>query len=306
MDIKRIIEDVFKRKEFKKLIENYKKEEIEKIKIYIMIYLIMTRSDNLLDKFMVELKSKIESDIGFINFDYCDYVIDFIYKNKVLNNINEVLVNYIENGYYYYGYNSVFLDFIRENGLSTTKKMWNEDEILEIKKIFNKRKINDIFGLYIFGKTPNCLYYNLNEAIYNAINSPRWFMHFTTGGYNVNDNYFKNAYLNNNYDEMLYNVKKMCSVGRLNKEETNIILEFFNKYYKMFCINNSADVLFIKKKSLIDKEYDFNDIEDLKQIKKCIKYYSKGTKIYDEDIDKKDLIFIDDGMEKSYGKYKRK
>ena len=90
MDIKRIIEDVFKRKEFKKLIENYKKEEIEKIKIYIMIYLIMTRSDNLLDKFMVELKSKIESDIGFINFDYCDYVIDFIYKNKVLNNINEV------------------------------------------------------------------------------------------------------------------------------------------------------------------------------------------------------------------------
>ena len=307
MKIKRLIDNVFNNNKFISLIDDMELESKLKIKSSVITYIIMTRSTRNIHILVEELINLINNSTRVRYDNYTNYIIDFINEHKIVDN-KDILDNYITHGYYFHTYNSVFNNSIKTYGLNSNKKIWNDDELLEIKNIFNKKGKTDTFGLY---KKDNPIYLDTSptSSSYYALISPSWFMHFATGGFNNDKNYYKNAYINNNYEEMLYNVNKMIYDYKLDEEEKNKVLNFFDKYYKLFCKNKSSDLLLVDRNKIDDNILYFNDNYNINDVKRIIGLYSSGVKICKQNIDKDNLIFINynNRMERvNNDKYKRR
>lgn len=309
MEVKELADKLFNLKELDELIEynNLTTEMTIKLKSLLLTYIIMTKSLNYIIKIAEELIHLIKNNEKFRYTDYTNYLINFINVNNIVSN-NKLLDNYINNGFYFHTFNLALKKDISINGLVNNNKFWDED-IRIIKEIFSKKGKKDLFGLYKDKDCPIYLDKSLNSSAYYALISPSWFMHFVTGGFNQDKSYYKDAYINRNYDQMHYNIMTLINNYRLDNIEKDKVINFFHKYYNIFCINNNVCVSLISKKRIDSEIVDIDKEYSIDEVKKMINFYTRGVKVNKSSIKSEDLIFIDYKVRMEsieYDKYKRR
>lgn len=286
-------------------IEEFSLEKNLKLKSLITMYMIMTKDIDF-DELIEILIKQLEHDNNFrINNEfYMNTIIAYAINKGYKSNI--IIDNYINNGYYFHSTNGAFQESIKNNGLIIKNKPWNLKELEEIKNIFSHHGKSDIFGLYQGEeKTPIHLSTNLLSSSYYAISSPTWFLHFVSGGMKNND-YDKEAYRNRDYDSCLKNILNLIEEYNLTKEESNKVIEFFNKYYNILGLNTEPILLLIKrnvvKKENVRENKSINETE-FDYIKRMINLYCSQNIIIKNNINSEEIEIINYISNKTLNKY---
>lgn len=172
-----------------------------------------------------------------------------------------VLENLILEGFYFHGFNGVFEDSIKKNGLSPNIRQWDVDELKEIISIGNKHNNEMLLGWH--SSSENQLFVDHHPGnVYRYANaSPEWFAQFTSESHWINDNGKgnKQAFYRRDYKMAKENVENLCQTMKLNEEENKKVLGFFDKYWALF-VNEKS-----KPKCGLIKISAFSKIEELKK-----------------------------------------
>jgi len=298
MKIDELVNRVFNDPYFNAAIVYLDKERVLKLKSLIITYLIMMRTDAFVFELTQYLVPIIESD-EVRKSNYIHLVVEFIFNHfNEPDLVEEIVHNYIFDGYLVHSFNAAFSDSIEERGLILKDKPWDLNEIEMIKGIFAKRGKKDIFGLYQGEeRTPIFLAENLNSSAYYGISSPTWFLHFCTGGlYGKKDEYDKEAFRNRDYDACLTNVITLCEAYALSDDERYIVLDFFEKYYAILGTNDPPKVLLIERKKLIGEQELMPQMEhesDYDYICRTLTIFASGNRMIRKDIKPEDILIID-------------
>jgi hypothetical protein len=175
------------------------------------------------------------------------------------------------NGFYYHGFNGVFEQSIRSEGLSTENRLWNWDELKEIVEIIKKRGHAMLFGWGLINSEKQIAYASTPRDSYRyAVASPEWFGQFVSEGFHIeNDPKKKEAYYRNDYETAKQNITTLCEEWQSSKEEDiatgksypnitdterNQIMEFFEKYWHLFRGKDYKPMLALIKREAIDSD----------------------------------------------------
>ena len=275
---------------------NLELEKNIKLKSLIIMYLLMTRNDKNIN-ILIDILNKtlIKDDNYRMNSDkYSEIVINFALKNGYSS--KEIINNYIVDGYYFHSTNGAFYNYINTKGLILKDKPWDIKEMQKIKNIFSKYNKKDIFGLYQGEeRTPIYLDTNISSSAYYSVSSPIWFLYFTSGGMN-NKNSLKEAYRKRNYDECLKNIYKVVKECDLTKEETDKVIEYFNKQYSIFGLNMEPLLLLIKRKSVNEErinETKLDNESELEYVKRMMNLYCSQNIMLKRNIEREEIILIE-------------
>lgn len=263
--MKEQLNNIFSNEKLKEIIADteakyqFTSEEDITLKSILLSTYLLTREESSIYYYFHLIANNISKNHEKNNFDkIIEQIIDEIFK-KAPNDFDlaRVLIgNYILDGYYYHSFNSVFLNSIKEKGLLSKEKPWDDNEIEEIKAIFSSHNIKNIFGLYQGNKDyPIFLAESLNSSGFYANSSPTWFRHFASGGMSGTTEYDKNAFYNVYYEDAKENVIKMCKKANLNSNETMRVLLFFEKYWNMLATKDLPCIALVKRTDLKDTTF---------------------------------------------------
>lgn len=215
---------------------------------------------------------------------------DLMYSKKIIQNI-------VLDGYCFHSFNANFLPSIQKNGLTTDVKAWDNKEIEVIHHIFSLHQYKNVFGFYQFTKqNPIFAAGSLSSSSFYAYSSPAWYRNFVSGGVNGSkDIYDKTAFYTRNSNQAFQNIQILCKNASLNDTETNIVIEFFQKYWSMLATYKLPYVALIKKSDIIPHEaiLPMNENETMIQyIKRLIMYYGNKNYIIKESIPIEKLILF--------------
>lgn len=283
-------------------VSSFSLEKELKLKSMIIAYLIMTRNNKYLDDLIAVLIAKLKDDDHFrTNGDeYFNIVLEEAYKHY---SKEEIINNYLIDGYLYHSFNGAFLASIKNRGLILNNKPWDLNETEQVKKIFSSHGKKDIYGMYQGEeKTPIYLANNLISSSYYALSSPTWFLHFTTGGMQDKE-CDKETFRNRDYSGCLKNILKIMHKYHLSKEEQDVVLVFFDKYYNYLGVNKSPKVLLIKRKiinPINDLELQEKGEQDIDYLKRIFRLHLSGNLMIKHNIKKEDILIIDYLKERKY------
>lgn len=265
------------------------------LKSLIIKYLIITRSskniNNIIDYFIPKI-IRIDLNRSYILFNE---LINYVYLVNN-NNIEEIINNYIIDGYYFHATH----ESLAEPIINNEPKPWCENKISVIQNIFKNKGKYDVFGLYKPNNNNLFLSSSIKTSTYYGLTSPSWFKHFVSGGFDNNKLYDRTSYYNKDYDGCLKNVIRMCDEYNLNNNEKEKVLDFFETCYGQFGSSNYPSLILLKKDSLNMKKTipkKKNNINDLEYLKNIFNSNNSSNIIYKEKIKKEDILLI---------KYKRK
>ncbi len=139
----------------------------------------------------------------------------------------EHLRAFLETGYVFHSFSPAFLPSIQSKGLVLKEKPWDLNEIEEVRKIFQKHKMN-IFGFYQ-GRSSTPVFFtdHLLSSPYYGLSSPTFFRKFIEH----NPSYF-DVFLNRDYNRAKEGMEELCTP--LTAEEKNIVWAFFQKSWDFF------------------------------------------------------------------------
>ena len=181
-----------------------------------------------------------------------------------------IVENDLNNRYFYHSFNGVFESSIRQNGLSSNKRLWDQTELNEIHEILasggNKmglgwNKINSESGVFVGDDTDNIYGY--------GVASPEWFAQFCAEGFlTPNEPARKTAFYRRDYATARKNVEDLCG-SMMNRSEADIIakkaypniseqdklrvLEFFEKHWGILAGKDSSPKVAIVKRKVLKK-----------------------------------------------------
>lgn len=273
-----------------------------KLKSMIITYLIMTKSDIGCDELIELLTKELQEDEHFRTNS--DKYLDLVIENALNNGYTpkSIIHNFITEGYLFHSFNGAFKESIKERGLVLTNKPWDLNETERVKQIFSTKGKKDLYGLYQGEEhTPIYLSSNLNSSSYYAVSSPTWFLHFVTGGM-MDHEYDKEAYRRRDYDACLNNILLLIYKYQLSKDEEEVVLRFFNKYYNMLASSN-PNMLMIKRNAIIKPVLIPPQSEDetgKTYIKRIINTYASENHLIKQNINKEDIFIIDYVKERKY------
>lgn len=164
--------------------------------------------------------------------------------SKDYNGTISKLKSLVDEGLVFHSFNSAFFDKINEQGLVVQDKPWDLNEIENVRKIFQRKKNNNIFGLY-HGRTSTPVFFTdtLISSPYYGLSSPTFFRKFIEH----NPKYF-NTFLERDYEKALQSMNELCD--DLNTEEKEIVMNFFYKYWDLFTNNKLPYVAISSKEKL--------------------------------------------------------
>ena len=257
----------------------------------LITYMIMTRKQDdiiYLSKNLTKMIRSNKDDLSInINYPkYLDYIIDYLYnKNESLN----IIDNYLKNGYLFHTFNSGFTSDIMNNGLRSDLI---DPKMDLVNKIFLSHGKKDIFGLSKTSLNQKIfLASSLKSSAYYGINSPSWFRTFTEGGFS---NRGKVSFDINNYSKALELVNLNIKKYNLTKEESLVVLDFFNYYYNLLITKEYPKIALVKR----NKISSFKILErlpnedDKSYLKRLIHFNTENDYIIRENINKEDITII--------------
>lgn len=257
----------------------------------LITYMIMTRKQDdiiYLSKNLTKMIRSNKDDLSInINYPkYLDYIIDYLYnKNESLN----ILDNYLKNGYLFHTFNSGFTSDIMNNGLRSDLI---DPKMDLVNKIFLSHGKKDIFGLSKTSLNQKIfLASSLKSSAYYGINSPSWFRTFIEGGFS---NRGKVSFDINNYSKALELVNLNIKKYNLTKEESLVVLDFFNYYYNLLITKEYPKIALVKR----NKISSFKILErlpnedDKSYLKRLIHFNTENDYIIRENINKEDITII--------------
>ena len=257
----------------------------------LITYMIMTRKQDdivYLSKNLTKMIRSNKDDLSInINYPkYLDYIIDYLYnKNESLN----IIDNYLNNGYLFHTFNSGFTSDIMNNGLRCDLI---EPKMDLVNKIFLSHGKKDIFGLSKNSLNQKIfLASSLKSSAYYGINSPSWFRTFIEGGFS---NRGKVSFDINNYSKALELVNLNIKKYNLAKEESLVVLDFFNYYYNLLITKEYPKIALVKR----NKISSFKILErlpnedDKSYLKRLIHFNTENDYIIRENINKEDITII--------------
>lgn len=214
-------------------------------------------------------------------------IIDYVYD--INNNIKEedisknIVDNYFTNGYVFHSFNFGLYDEISNNGLLVKDRFIDTNLFRNVANIFKKRNIQ-VFGLYNT-KGNNSIFFagTLHNIYQYGVGSPSFFRKFIYQGDR------EDSYLKRDYDKCLESVVTTINKYNLDDNEREIVLEFFDKYYKIFS-SDEYYVAMYKYKREVNTSYTK---EDIKRLFKEELYHD--YRIHN-DVVPNDLIFVSSNM----------
>lgn len=168
--------------------------------------------------------------------------------------MNQIIHNFVVDGYLFHSFNAAFFDSIQSLGLSTEGRQWEAEEINEIRTIFSKHGFTGIFGLYRESKeNPIFLANSLKSSVFYAYSSPTWFRHFVSGGMKGERNeYNKDAFFRRDYQSAKNNVLKLAHQAELDVLEQQKVLAF-EKYWGKIASKEFPYIALIKRSVIQSK-----------------------------------------------------
>ena len=147
------------------------------------------------------------------------------------------LNNYVKNGYVFHSFPSARKDSVKENGFTTVEKLWDHKEVMEVAEIFKNHGVLSAVGGYAFyGSNKSGMYveHDPKQMFFHSVSAPEWFKFFTSADHNNNDGMALNSspYYYKDYEACRRNVEDLCKNTELTKEETEIVLNFFEKNWQ--------------------------------------------------------------------------
>ncbi len=257
----------------------------------LITYMIMTRKQDdiiYLSKNLTKMIRSNKDDLS-INMNYpkyLDYIIDYLYnKNESLN----ILDNYLKNGYLFHTFNSGFTSDIMNNGLRSDLI---DPKMDLVNKIFLSHGKKDIFGLSKTSLNQKIfLASSLKSSAYYGINSPSWFRTFIEGGFS---NRGKVSFDINNYSKALELVNLNIKKYNLTKEESLVVLDFFNYYYNLLITKEYPKIALVKRNkiSFFKILERLPNEDDKSYLKRLIHFNTENDYIIRENINKEDITII--------------
>jgi len=277
LSISENINTFFKSEKFKKFIlevNEWKRELIIGVFIELKIICPAISNDDLIEEFIyfdskwyfgnarkiedfsLLIKVLIEKQLKLDKLD------SIVSKSKVYNYFID---RYYENWFAYHWFNWAFEDSIIQNWLTGDIRVWNNadiDKIIEIIKRHNYWTV-DFFSRSFLNCSWKFFYTDrwFPETYYYSVSSPEWFATFT--GWINCSNLEERPFNSRNYELSKQNVIELCDTkNRITAEEKRCILDFFEKYWRIFASPKATPKLaLIKKKALNIKNpcTDFND-----------------------------------------------
>jgi len=166
---------------------------------------------------------------------------------------NFLLENFEKNGFAFHTTNSLCAEEILKNGISKNKRPWTKDEIWEIDEIFCKYGKSNVMGWATADlKNGDGWFYDLTPRnIEDYAGAPEWFAQFcgeAIYGYNFIEEQNRSAFRHRNYEVAEGNIKKLIGSLDMQQTDSNKVLNFFYKYWKMFENTQSCVVMIPKTK----------------------------------------------------------
>lgn len=286
-----LINNAFANEYLKKSVDNLNIEKELILKSLIISYLIMVRRSDKIDEFanyFIPIINELKlTEYGILY----DYLIEYVYREN--KNVNEIIDNYIINGYYFHTTH----DVLAESILLNNPKPWGEQRLEEVQKIFKSRGKHDVFGLYK-KDTDHTLFLasSLETSSYYGITSPSWFTHFTSGGLKKKPEYKKFGFYNRDYKICLNNVINLCKEYNLNKEEEIKVIDFFEDCYAMFGNSCSPKVILFDRKK-VKRDINIPPMnkgeKEIEYLKRIIKQNCSTNALYRNKINKEDVLLVE-------------
>ena len=175
----------------------------------------------------------------------------------VSNTVRDLIVAcLVKKDYMFHGFNSYYLNSIKENGINPNVKESQED-IIMINNIFEKYGIKMGLGWAMFdtgkvsfSKTPSVSYDY-------AQRSPEWFSQFVGGASCYSEN--RNAFSDNNYEGARLNLTNLMISKGFSSDDFQKVINFFNQNWQKYA--NKSPVIVIagerNQNDYMKKEIDF-------------------------------------------------
>ena len=196
------------------------------------------------------------------------------YKDLNDDGVREKVYNFLDKSssveYMYHAFNASSEDSIIKYGLSNSKRLNSDDEVLMINNLFKSYGEYGILNNYE-SSSMGSFYYSKDPLVsyFYGLKSPEWFYMFCGGShsYTKDERYVKDAYINRDYDACLNNINVMMDNLSFKEHDREIVTNFFNKYWDIF--NRYEPRLLIIKDEynnrgyyeLEDEDYEMNPIE---------------------------------------------
>lgn len=181
---------------------------------------------------------------------------------------NFIRKNFIEDGYYFHGFNGAFETSIKEHGLNPSERFWDAEELAEMDELGKRVGATGLLGWGTINSENKTSIANNPAVIYRYANSsPEWFAQFVAEGWHIRGadlGYDSDAYNRRDYTAARQNIELLCdelssrdeaaiaqqlAYPNLTSHERDSIIQFFEKYWYICTGPNSHPSL-----ALIDKK----------------------------------------------------
>lgn len=177
-----------------------------------------------------------------------------ITQDSMLKVKNYFLQEYVSNGYVSHSFPEAYFESIMQNGLiaTTDERPEKPQEIQEIQDIFmNKGVVSPMGGYPYYGGSGIYYEHDFTKMFKHAIYSPEWFNCFTSSDHTTayHDKIEKSPYILRSEVDCRRNINDLCANSGLNIEETEKVVQFYEKQYSNFS-SPKLNVALISKKTV--------------------------------------------------------
>lgn len=188
-----------------------------------------------------------------------DKDIESLTKEEKIKIKEDFIDNYITNGFVIHSFHSALYDSIMSKGLSSSDRIWDDKEVLNIGNIFFDKGAFGALGGYSYYNGQGLYFeHNYRKLYSHAIYSPEWFNFLTSSNHLTGFPDIDRApYTLKKYDACKQNVLDLCDNVGLNNSQKIDVLNMFNKYFNMFKSKDTMVAIIPKKivnKHKIDNE----------------------------------------------------
>lgn len=149
------------------------------------------------------------------------------------------LREFVEKGYVSHSFPDAYTESIMEKGLvaSSSSRGTSNDDKMEIQRMFLEHGIVTPLGAYPFYGGSGIYYEDdFRSVFHHAVESPEWFKWFTSSDHMTT---YQPGVENSPYvlrDEAMCrrNVEDLCTNAEMSPEETERVMDFYNKYYQLY------------------------------------------------------------------------
>ncbi len=240
-------------------------------------------------------------------------------KKEVVEYVYE---RYINNGYYIHGFNTSYVDSIKENGFDPENYENYYDKFTKVNEIFAKYNVKNIIEKD-FTKKDVTFTDDFLMGCYYSVYGPYFFSSFLANEEHFGKRQKQDGYLIDDYDITTRYLKRFMSNNLFNEEDKKYILDLVEEEWNLLHREpKKVSLLLVKRsefdekhidiKDYLDSEEDLYDIVDrLLSSKKsrviCKEFISKeniSIITLDAYYDKKDKVTEEDKYQEELEKYK--